>query len=355
MSKISCIYCHSSNVIKKGVRRKKHETIQLYFCNHCERKFTPLLTRHKTFPLKVILDSLTYYNRLYTMDEAAKKTTEKYGLKVSPQNISNWLDDFGRYLPFLRLREFVVKKYKRHEALEENRLFHGQIYEFKYHRAKLDCLLSEEYRHYKLAPLQEFLEIAVAECPHSIFKDTRVRASELKGVFDLEGVKIIPKENYAVKNTRLILQTVDNNRLRHETVQNFFVVNDSVTVAAEVPILLDEDDWRHFKVELGFTLPKLPVSSEASADVAESSPGIITGHIDLIQVRNGAIHILDFKPRAKKQKPIDQLTLYALAMSRLTGIRLYYFKCGWFDENNYYEFFPLHVVHKKKRRRRRKK
>lgn len=33
-------------------------------------------------------------------------------------------------------------------------------------------------------------------------------------------------------------------------------------------------------------------------------------------------------------------------LSRLTGLRLYDFKCGWFDEKVYYEFFPLHVVYK---------
>jgi len=34
-------------------------------------------------------------------------------------------------------------------------------------------------------------------------------------------------------------------------------------------------------------------------------------------------------------------------LSRLTGLRLYEFKCGWFDSEVYYEFFPLHVVYKK--------
>lgn len=40
-------------------------------------------------------------------------------------------------------------------------------------------------------------------------------------------------------------------------------------------------------------------------------PKILTGHIDLVQVRNGQIHLLDYKPHAKKEKPIEQLTWYA--------------------------------------------
>ena len=41
------------------------------------------------------------------------------------------------------------------------------------------------------------------------------------------------------------------------------------------------------------------------------------------------------------------MTLYALALSRLTGIRLFNMKCAWFDDKNYFEFFPLHVVLKR--------
>ena len=112
-----------------------------------------------------------------------------------------------------------------------------------------------------------------------------------------------------------------------------------MTVATEVPVLLNEDDILHFRDNLGFDVP-IELQKEARYPV-------ITGHIDILQIRNGAIHILDYKPNARKERPIEQLTIYALALSRLTGIKLYYFKCGWFDEKNYFEFFPLHVVFKK--------
>jgi hypothetical protein len=44
-----------------------------------------------------------------------------------------------------------------------------------------------------------------------------------------------------------------------------------------------------------------------------------------------------------------------MALSRLTGLRLFEFKCAWFDERDYFEFYPLHVLHKPKRARRRQK
>jgi ATP-dependent exoDNAse (exonuclease V) beta subunit len=74
----------------------------------------------------------------------------------------------------------------------------------------------------------------------------------------------------------------------------------------------------------------------------------ITGHIDILQIRNGLIHILDYKPDADKTEAVQQLTLYALALASRTKLALKDFKAAWFDENNYYEFFPLHAVYPKK-------
>ncbi len=346
---MKCPYCSGTQIIKKGLRTKKYETVQLYYCPHCQKKFTPGATKGKTYPLKVILDAISLYNRFYPLEDAAAKVSEKYGLSVAPQTIANWLKDFAEYLPFLRMRDFINTKYDRRDILVESKMFHGQIYDFKYHRAKTDCLISDDFKNYKFQPLQEFLELVTAECPHSIFKETEQRASQYKDLFNLEQVKIIPRNNFAVKNTRLVMQAVDNNKLRHNVLEEFMLLNDSVTVATEVPVLLDEDDIRHYQNELGFQVPL------ARPGLAEQGQALITGHIDLLQIRNGAIHILDYKPSAKKAKPVDQLTLYALALARLTGLRLFHFKCGWFDEDDYFEFFPLHVVYKKKRKRRKKK
>lgn len=335
----NCPYCQGKNFVRCGKRSKKHESIQIYFCKKCQKKFTTGVTKHKTFPLRLILESVTLYNRMNTFEESAHQVSEKYGLNVSFQNISNWVSDFKEYLPFLRLREFVEKKYAKKDILVELKMFHGQLYDFKYHRAKTRVILEEDFKHYKFLPLQEFLELVTAECPHQIFKESTKRASEYKDVFNLDQVKIVPKTNTATKIARFVLQAVADNKLRHEILQEFMLVNDSVTVAAEVPVLLDKDDLLHYQNELGFMVP-----------LALEDEEVITGHIDLIQIRNGMIHIMDYKPSAKKEKPVDQLILYALALSRLTTLRLFHFKCAWFDDENYYEFYPLHVVYKKSKK-----
>ncbi|OIN86244.1 MAG: hypothetical protein AUJ50_04180 [Candidatus Aenigmarchaeota archaeon CG1_02_38_14] len=329
-----CPYCHG-RAIKRGMRKKKYENIQRYYCENCRRSFTSAITKHKTFPLRVIMDSLTLYSRLHTAGEISKKIKESHGLSVSQQTISSWVKEYEEYIPFIRMRDFVSKKYSRKEMIEESKMFHQQIYDFKYHRAKLDCILDEEFRHQKFKPLKEFLELVNDECPHQLFQNTAKRASEFKDAFSLDEVKITPKNNAAVKIGNFVVQAVVNNKLRHEVLQNFMLSNDTATVAVEVPVIIDSEDIRHYKHELNFEIP-----------IQLSDGEYITGHIDLVQVRNGSIHILDYKPSAKKAKPVSQLTTYALALARLTGLRLYHFKCAWFDGQNYYEFFPLHVVYK---------
>jgi len=333
-----CPFCNG-NIIRRGLRKKKYETVQRYYCVKCNKSFISAITKNKTYPLKIIIDSVTLYNRLTPLEQIPDIIKERYGISITSRIISHWLKEYGQYLPFLRMREFASKKYDKKEFIEETKLFHKQIYNFKYHRAKLDLILNEEFRHYRFRPLQEFLELAIAECPHQIFQNSTKRASDYKNIFNLDQVKIVKKENTAVKVANFITQVISNNKLRHEILQEFMIANDSVSIAAETAVLINSEDIMHLKHELNFEIPITLEDGE-----------YITGHIDLIQIRNGSIYLLDYKPSASKEKPIEQLTLYALALSRLTGIRLYHMRCAWFDDKNYYEFFPLHVVYKLKKR-----
>ncbi|MFH0922388.1 MAG: PD-(D/E)XK nuclease family protein [Fibrobacterota bacterium] len=335
-----CPYCQSLKVVKSGVRKNKYAETQLYQCRDCLRRFTPLISKHRTFPLHVILTALTLYNEFHTFEEVAEKAGREFGISVSAKNVNNWVEDFKSYLPFLRMRRFAQGKFPPGETIERVHMFHGQIFDFQYHRAKLQLILEEDFKNHQYTPLQEFLDLVSAECPHQIFKESRLRASEMKDIFNMDRTRVIPKPgNAACRAAGFVLQAVNNNAKRHEVLQRFMLANDSVTVAVEVPVLLDADDVRHFRDRLGFDVPVRITDEE-----------IITGHIDILQVRNGCVHILDYKPSAQKARPVGQLTLYALALSRLTSLRLFHIKCAWFDEENYYEFFPLHVVYKKARK-----
>ena len=65
----------------------------------------------------------------------------------------------------------------------------------------------------------------------------------------------------------------------------------------------------------------------------------LSGHIDILQQRFTKIHILDFKPDAKKsdKTSAEQLFLSELAFNKRTGIPLRKITSAYFDEKNYFQ------------------
>lgn len=214
------------------------------------------------------------------------------------------------------------------QTIRSLKLYHRQIYKFEYHRPKL-ALLRQNREHRRFAPVADFLERVPFDCPHDLFRESERASQKAAGFLDTSRLLIVEKENAATRMAGLVIPTVGDNRLRHEALQRFMLANDSTTLAVEVPIWLTPADIAALEAVHGVTL--VPPGSGAAS---------ITGHIDFLQVRNGAVHILDYKPGGRADKPIAQLMIYALALTRLAGLRLFDIKCAWFDQEEYCEFFP---------------
>ena len=342
-----CPHCGCKKLVRKGTRRKKLEIVQLWQCTYCRRVFTPLppAARNTTYPPRVILDALTIYNLGYPLSETARRLRGR-GYSVSSSSLSRWLTTYRSLATYERLRSRGLALFPPHKTLCSIKLYHRQVYEYAFHRPKLAFLLgagesaansnmrTRERQQPRFAALGEFLESVKDRCPHSLFRASD-RASQAEGTFiDLNRRTAVSKENTATRMAGLIIPTTLNNHLRHSRLQRFMIANDSVTVAVEVPIWLREKDIAEIESRWGISLvPKLPGQER-----------IITGHMDFVQVRNGAIHILDYKPDATTNKPFAQLTIYALALSHLTGISLFDFKCAWFNEDQYCEFYPRVIL-----------
>ena len=113
------------DVVKRGLRRKKYETVQLYFCHH----------------LRVILEGLSLYNIRYSMEEVCQRIKEQFGLDLKTSTISDWVKEFGSICRYTRLRPYGLKLYSREQAVQTVHLFHRQVYDFSVHRAKLALTL----------------------------------------------------------------------------------------------------------------------------------------------------------------------------------------------------------------------
>ena len=89
------------------------------------------------------------------------------------------------------------------------------------------------------------------------------------------------------------------------------LINDTATIAAEIPIHLNYNNQ------------------------------LLTGHIDLLQLKFNKLYITDYKPEAINEKQAQsQLCLYTLALSGLTNTPIKHFICAYFDNKNYFEFYP---------------
>ncbi|MEK7596784.1 MAG: hypothetical protein AAB450_01580 [Patescibacteria group bacterium] len=346
-----CPYCNSEKFVKRGVRQKKYEKVQLYLCmaDNCGRTFTAERVKGKRFPINVIIEGISYYNLGLTLEQtcdflAKKFSNTKNFLAPLPATLSSWIEEYKPLCRFERMRPWAVKMFTPQHMIEVTTMVHRQLYRFRYHRAKT-ILIMEEFKNRHFGRLKEYLDRVSSETPHQYFDDG-ARMSEIRSKFDKTDMIVRSKSNFANDLAEFVLSGVVDNKARHEALQRFMIANDSVTVATEVPVYIRREDVEHMENELKFKITNNG-QIELKGDKQEQKfPKLLTGHIDFVQIRNGMIHIMDYKPNASKEKPIEQLTWYALALSRLTGLRLYEFKCAWFDDKDFYEFYPLHIVKK---------
>lgn len=344
----TCPHCKSKLITKHGKRKIKRTVVQIYKCQACNKYFSNKKFKYKSYNAKTILKALSYYNLGYTLNQTIKEINKRLHQNIPITTLHSWIKSYKNICTYCRLREQAKQLYSPEFLIFSKKFYHEQVYKFQMHKAKLALLFKDTKfsKHKRFLPIKDYLEkVPTKDFPHHIFglkreqtentEDAELerRASQLK----LNPLPIIKlsKNNLANKLTELSLQLARNNRERHERVQSFMLVNDSTTIAAEVPVYLTNDDIEYFK-KRNFTIN------------LENYKTPITGHIDVLQIRNNMIHVLDYKPEAKKEKKaVKQLTIYALALASKTKLALKDFKCGYFDEKNYYEFFPLHSVYKK--------
>ena len=337
----ACPHCGSRVISRKGVRKKKLEIVQLWRCASCKRNFTPgpAALRNKTYPIRLVLQALTLYNLGYSLNETAKRLKSKSGRAVSPSTIATWIGAHKEHTTFRRLRAEATTIYPPAQTIRSIKLYHRQVYAYAYHRSKL-TLLRCNPQHRRFEALADFLESIPSSCPYDLFRredDPKARASQARPAFaDPNRIVINRKENTATATAALIIPAVGANKQRHETLQNFMLANDSSTVAVEIPIWLTDEEITELETRYGIEL------------AVGGAPRSITGHIDFLQVRNDAVHILDYKPDARTNKPIAQLAIYALALTiRVPGLKLFDIKCAWFNEEEYNEFFPRRLLAKR--------
>jgi len=203
-----CPYCNSREFVKRGLRKKKLETIQLYLCRACNRTFTAQVIKGKHFPMNLIIEGLNYYNLGFGLEETCRLLYQKFGVNPEPSTLSSWTNQYSQLCRYSRLRPFAIKMYKPEETVEVMNMAHRQIYRFRYHRAKMQMVL-QEFKNQRFGPLKEYLEAVSSETPHQYFQDG-LRISEIKTKFDKAQMIIYLEQARGIYGSKLDFDLIED-------------------------------------------------------------------------------------------------------------------------------------------------
>jgi len=303
---MKCPNCSSSHVIKKGKRKTKYQSKQRFLCKNCKQNFfetTEPKLNYKEYPPVVISAGISLYNLGYPLREVSKQINKRFKINTGKSTVHSWVQEFHHLCPISKIKNnfsysdtVVFSQRFEHENLE---------YLFMYHKYKLNMFAQT-----KFPGLTHYITGFEKGCPDVFFQvGKRCSQPNVK-----TNAPVIQKKNLACEMAAFAIQSARNNRERHKVVEQFLLINDLATVACEVPVWY----W------------------EKTIDQG------VTGHIDIIQVRNNLVYILDYKPDAVHEKKAPwQLYHYAVALSFRTKIPLGQIRCAWFDSEIYYEYSPL--------------
>ena len=343
-----CPACDGRRIIKRGLRKNSLRHLQLYFCKDCGKYFSSLAgLKGVKYPPRVIARALCLYNLGHSQEETVRRIASEHRVKVPRRTVSDWISGYRSITTFHRLRAAAIERFPA-GMLKERRLEHQQVYEYKLHLAKL-ALMDQAVARDVAAKVESYLLSIFEDFPDVLFQEDKtasldeqpapqdksleppaaVRSS--KSHFEILPLARVEKQNLANDLAALGLLLARKTRDRHPSIQDFMLANDSSTVACEIPVYLTAEEIGYYKSK-GFFVT-LPESKKP-----------ITGHIDVLQARNGFIHLLDYKPKAREIDPVNQLVVYALAFASRARLPVKVFKCAWFDEKDYFEFFPLQAV-----------
>lgn len=301
---MKCPNCNESkNTIKAGIRNTRKGPIQKYYCKDCKKYFTDTIQPYIQYPLKVILYTLESYNRGYPVKQAKKRTGRKYRCSPPTRTIYSWINRYKDTLTFLKLR----KKYDVHpeRLITTHRFQHQQIYPFTYHNLKLNIYSK------KLPQLRRYINWIERSLPQKMFL-SGPRASSTETEHTLKPKQ---KDSIIPELTKLALTTQQKPRSAHETIEQFFLINDSATVCSELPVFINPKEVDSLDIDIP-----------------------LTGHIDLIQIRYDNLYILDYKPNLRHpEQYISQLQLYKKAVHARTAIPEENIIPCTFNEYIYYE------------------
>ncbi len=84
----------------------------------------PAELRNKTYPLRLILDGVTFYNLGYSLTQAAAKLKSRHGSRVPPSTLAAWNAEHRELATYARLREAGRRLVPPSQTIRTVKLYH---------------------------------------------------------------------------------------------------------------------------------------------------------------------------------------------------------------------------------------
>src|ERR1700694_3530802 len=173
----ACPPCACKLTVKKGVRRNRLQTLQVFRCTECLHRFTGAAGKNKTYPLHIILESVSTFNLGYSLTETQRVMRRRYHREIPERTISSWLNEYRSLTTYARMRAEGKKIFAPKANVRSITFYHQQVYRHQVHRAKLQILLGTPV-HRTFEPVRTYLAELEHDFPHQLFQSTEHRSSK---------------------------------------------------------------------------------------------------------------------------------------------------------------------------------
>jgi transposase-like protein len=144
--KEKCLECGSKNVVRKGKSKTKFSVKQIYKCEDCGKRFVSDL-RNKSYPIKIIMNSIVTYNLGNNLAETSKIIKKRFKIEVPEKTVYSWVKEFDKICSYYRTRDKAVKLFKPKDTVFIKIFRHLQLYKYRYHKAKVEFFVRNKERY----------------------------------------------------------------------------------------------------------------------------------------------------------------------------------------------------------------
>src|SRR5215813_13263934 len=126
-----CPHCNSKFTIKKGRRLNRFRILQVFQCRECLRKFTTAAGKNKTYPPRIILETVSTYNLGNSISDTQGIIRKRLHVDIPEGTIRSWIRAHRPLTAYARLRATGSKLFAAHEMIRSLLLRHKQVYRFQ--------------------------------------------------------------------------------------------------------------------------------------------------------------------------------------------------------------------------------